>query len=299
MKNLLLLLVLANILYFIWEMVVEEPPTAGVAIVRESELGPPLEVSRTAEAASSFGAMPGSPRQSDLSAMVGRSCVSIGPFTENAEAQRVFQEHQQEGMRANVRSTEGQLFVGHWVQIRNIPDRDTGNLMLERLVAGGMPDAYLVPTDDEGLKISLGLFSEMSRAERVELQAEALEFDAEISARMRDATVFFVDIALPPGRGAGAMIEEFGEDKVLLRERATCPRAGAGWKTRWRRRLVADQMIERGGPTRGLQSKLWGGFSRSALAELERIRISHASQPKDAAQAAWILASSGRGSVPR
>jgi hypothetical protein len=32
-----------------------------------------------------------------------------------------------------------------------------------------------------------------------------------------------VDIALPPGRGAGAMIERFGEDKVLLRAQATCP----------------------------------------------------------------------------
>lgn len=226
MKNLLLLLVLANILYFVWEMTVEEPPKAGVAIVRESDLGPPLEVSRTAQAATSVGAILGSSRQSDLSAVVGRSCVSIGPFTNGPDAEQVFQEYQRQGMRASVRSTEGQLFVGHWVQIRNVPDRDTGNLMLDKLIAGGIPDAYLVPTDDEGLKISLGLFGEMSRAERMELQAEALNFPAEITPRMRDATVFYVDIALPPGRGAGAMIEEFGEDRVLLWDRATCPRAG-------------------------------------------------------------------------
>jgi hypothetical protein len=126
-------------------------------------------------------------------------------------------------MRATVRSTEGQVFVGHWVQIRDIPDRQTGNQMIDRLVAGGLTDAYLVPTDDEGLKISLGLFGEMSRAERVELQAESLDMAAEISPRTREETVYFVDIALPPGRGAGAMIERFGEDKVLLRAQATCP----------------------------------------------------------------------------
>ena len=41
---------------------------------------------------------------------------------------------------------------------------------------------------------------------------------------MRDATVFFVDIGLPPGKGAGEMIEKYGEENVLLRDLATCPR---------------------------------------------------------------------------
>lgn len=226
MRNLLLLLVLANILYFIWEMVIEEPPETGVAIVEVSQLGPPLELSRTAQPATSVGAMLGSSGQMDLAAVVGRSCVSIGPFTNGPDAQRIFQDYQKEGMRASVRSTEGQIFVGHWVQIRDIPDRETGNQMIDRLVSGGLTDAYLVPTDDEGLKISLGLFGEMSRAERVELQAASLNMAAEIMPRMRETTVFFVDIALPPGRGAGAMIERFGEDKVLLRAQATCPGSG-------------------------------------------------------------------------
>ncbi len=42
---------------------------------------------------------------------------------------------------------------------------------------------------------------------------------------MRDATIYFVDIGLPPGRGAGDMIQKYGEDLVLLRNQATCPRA--------------------------------------------------------------------------
>ena len=230
MKNLLLLLVLANILYFIWEMVIEEPPETGVAVVEISRLGPPLQLSQGSEAgpeaASSVGAMPGTSAQTDLAAVVGRSCVSIGPFTSGPDAQRVFQDYRKEDMRASVRSTQGEIFVGHWVQIRDIPDRQTGNAMIDRLVAGGITDAYLVPTDDEGLKISLGLFGEMSRAERVELQAEAMSMQAEITPRMREDTVFYVDIALPPGRGAGTMIERFGEERVLLRELATCPGAG-------------------------------------------------------------------------
>ncbi|MDH4047072.1 MAG: SPOR domain-containing protein [Gammaproteobacteria bacterium] len=226
MRNLLLLLLLANILYYLWGRFVDEPPETGVATVMESQLGPSLEVSRTAiaEAATSVGAVLGSGRPSDLSAVVGRSCVSIGPFKSNVDANGALAEYAGEGMRASVRTTQGQIFVGYWVQIRNIPDRETGNAMLEKLKVGGLGDAYLVPTDDEGLKISLGLFGDMSRAERVELQARSLELPADISQRTREDTVFYVDIALSPGRGAGAMIEKYGEEKVLLREAATCPR---------------------------------------------------------------------------
>jgi hypothetical protein len=227
MRNLLLLLLLANILYFVWGLFVEEPAETGVAVVDESDLGPPLAVSRNtvAEAATSVGAVLGSGKPSDLAAVVGRSCVTIGPFKTNADADGALAEYEREGMRVSVRTTQGEVFIGHWVQIRNIPDRETGNAMLEKLKAGGLGDAYLVPTDDEGLKISLGLFGEMSRAERIELQAKSLDLPADIMPRTREATVFFVDIALPPGKGAGAIIEKYGEEKVLLRNSATCPRS--------------------------------------------------------------------------
>jgi hypothetical protein len=227
MRNLLLLLLLANILYYMWGRFVDDPDQLGVVVVSESELGPPLNVSSmvVAEAATSVGAVLGSGKPSDLAALVGRSCVTIGPFKTNTDADGALADYENEGMRANVRTTQGQVFVGHWVQIRNIPDRDAGNAILDKLKAGGLGDAYLVPTDDEGLKISLGLFGEMSRAERVELQAKSLDLLADITPRTRDQTVFFVDIGLPPGKGAGAMIEKYGEEKVMLRDKATCPRS--------------------------------------------------------------------------
>ena len=226
MRNLLLLLVLANILYYMWGRFVADPDQLGVVVVSEADLGPPLNVSSmvVAEAATSVGAVLGSGKPSDLAALVGRSCVTIGPFKTNTEADGALADYENEGMRASVRTTQGQVFVGHWVQIRNIPDRDAGNVILEKLRGGGLGDAYLVPTEEEGLKISLGLFGEMSRAERVELQAKSLDLPADITPRMRDQTVFFVDIGLPPGKGAGAMIEKYGEEKVMLRDKATCPR---------------------------------------------------------------------------
>lgn len=225
MKNLLLLLVLANILYFLWGWFVDEPPQPGVAMVDEAELGPALEVTadRSAEAVASIGAVLGSGEPSDLEAVVGRSCVTIGPFRASEDADTAQTLYSGEGMRAQVRSGVGQIFVGHWVQIRNIESRDAGNATLAKLQDGGLGDAYLWDSDDEGLKISLGLFGDIAGAEKIELQATSLGFNAEIVPRMNEGTVYFVDIALPPGRGASAIIEQYGEDKVQLRDAATCP----------------------------------------------------------------------------
>ena len=57
------------------------------------------------------------------------------------------------------------------------------------------------------------------------MQATSLGYNAEIVPRMNEGTVYFVDIALPPGRGASEIIEQYGEDKVALREEATCPQS--------------------------------------------------------------------------
>lgn len=225
MKNLLLLLILANVLYLMWGMFASEDPQPGVAIVEEAELGPRLEVTtgQDSDSIASVGAVLGSGDASDLEAVVGRSCVTIGPFKVNSDADTAVLELTNEGMTAVVRSSVGQIFVGHWVQIRQIPDDATAGRMLDKLKANGLSDAYLVRTEDEGLKISLGLFGDVARAERVELQARSMELPADISPRTREGTIFFVDVGLPPGRGAGAIVEKYGEERVALRDAATCP----------------------------------------------------------------------------
>ena len=227
MKNLLLLLLLANILYFLWGMFIEDPGQPGVAIVDESALGPPLAVAPNANAdvVASVGAVLGSGEPSDLAAVVGQSCVTVGPFRESSDADTASVQYAAEGMRTSLRSSRGKIFVGHWVQIRNIGDRKSGNKMLRQLRKGGLSDAYIVETDDEGLKISLGLFGDVERAEKIELQAKSMDLAAEITPRMSEGMVYFVDIGLPPGKGAGAIVEKYGEEKVLLRDQATCPRS--------------------------------------------------------------------------
>ena len=68
MKNILLILLLANILYLMWGLSTEEESQPGVAIVEESDLGPPLDVTtgRDSDTVASVGAVLGSGEPSAL-----------------------------------------------------------------------------------------------------------------------------------------------------------------------------------------------------------------------------------------
>ena len=224
MKNLLLLLVLVNLLFFLWVMYDEPTPQPGVVVIDEEDFGPPLEITdATAMDVASVGAILGSGDGPDLEAVVGRSCVSIGPFRDAEEANSVALLYSEDDLLTNVREVVAEVFVGHWVQIRNVEDDAEANSILQTLAASGLDDAYLVRTEEEGLKISLGVFDDMDGAEKVELEARSMGFTADISPRIAERPVRFVDIALPPGMGAGSIVERHGEDRVLLRDAATCP----------------------------------------------------------------------------
>ncbi len=225
MKNLLLILLLANILYFLWGMFAPDDPEPGVEIVNEANLGPPLSVAQepSPEIIESVGAVLGSGESEDLAAVVGLSCVTIGPLRDSNDADEAQTRYAAAGMRAGVRSTQGQVFIGHWVQIRNVPSRDEANRILRELEQGGLPDAYPDESEEEGRWISLGLFGNRDSAEKIELQARSLGFNAEMVPTTRDGTIYFVDIALPPGKGAGDIVDRYGEDQVALRDAATCP----------------------------------------------------------------------------
>ncbi len=222
---LLLVLILANIFYFLWGFVSTDESGPGITVLEESDLGPRLDVTtgQASDAIASVGAVLGSGEPSDLEAVVGRSCVSIGPFKESDDADTAVLEYNNEGMKAVLRSGRGQIFVGHSVQILNVPTRAAGRTMLGRLTEAGLGDAFIVGNEEDGLSISLGIFGNADNAEKIELQAESAGFEVDISPMTRAGTIYFVDIGLPPGRGAGAIIERYGEERVALRDAATCP----------------------------------------------------------------------------
>lgn len=225
MKNLLLILLLANVLYFLWGLSESGKPEPGVIILDEADLGPPLSVAQETgtQDVPSVGALLPTEMRAEPVAVVGPLCVTIGPFRDSGDADAAQSRYASDAIATDIRKGQGQFFVGHWVQIRNIPSREESRRMIGILKEAGLADAYPVETEDEGIKISLGLFGSLESAERIELEAKSLGLNADVAPRMSEGPVHWVDIALPPGKGAGEIIERYGEDMVLLRDKATCP----------------------------------------------------------------------------
>ena len=84
MRNILLALLLANILFAMYQGFQEPGLDRGVIEVDPDDLGPPLEIAGQAavDAAESAAAIRSTeaPATIELAASTGRSCASIGPF---------------------------------------------------------------------------------------------------------------------------------------------------------------------------------------------------------------------------
>jgi len=261
-KNLLLILLLANILYFLYARIASDDAGKDDLVVDESSLGPMLTMAERAPetdgdpdalleddgeapsddteavaeadsvtAAAEEDESEDADEESDteeptvrLQAVVGRACVSIGPFNSREDADRAQLQMSQQDYKAAIRSEIGERFQGHWVVIQDIPTMAEARGMIATLRDNGLGDAFIMETDEEGIWISLGIFGQAAGAERTELQVTSLGLPAVIIPRTTQGSIQFVDVALPPGRGAGAIVEQYGESRVLMPEEATCPR---------------------------------------------------------------------------
>ncbi|WP_405229345.1 SPOR domain-containing protein [Lentisalinibacter sediminis] len=254
MRNLVLLLALANVIFFAWNQWVAEPPSEGATRFRASDLGPTLELapasSGGATAAGESG-MAGRPivppadaapdtdftaeepaalapaRQSaetaEAAAPATDVCISMGPFGSAETGEDVVARVRDLGGEAGLRSASEEVFLGHWVQIRNIPSREEANRQVAVLQEAGFEDAYPMPEDDGERTISLGLFSDEERAERLQQQALELGLDAEVVPQTREATTYWVDVRLDPDQDPGGFASVLGVDNIVTGPDAVCP----------------------------------------------------------------------------
>ncbi len=274
MKNLLLLLLLANILYFMYSAIRGDEERRGEILVEESQLGPQLQLAdnRPAEpdetpvdaepevlaptGSEDGDAFPATENETpedeapedeapetvdeseavdapmpvdepaprnELQAAVGRSCVTVGAFVEREDADRALLSFVQKQYEVTMRSAIGEIVKSHWVHIRDIPTTEEAETMLETLARGGFGEAYKIETEDDGIKITIGFFGKRDGAERVELQVASLGLQPVVQPNVGEGTVYFVDVALPVGTGAQSIIEQYGEERVALRDAAICP----------------------------------------------------------------------------
>ena len=134
------------------------------------------------------------------------SCLSVGPFVDFASSAQAAALLRAKGFDPRQRAEQGQVSVGYWVYTGGLTspaDADRALVMLER---NGIKDARVMPAGaDAGRRLSLGLYSERSRAER---RAEAVRqagLNAEVAERKLPGMLYWVDLTPPPGTSTAAL----------------------------------------------------------------------------------------------
>lgn len=223
MRNLFLLLVLLNLGVLAWFSWVEPPPEnvaaydgPGITLLREldpdapivvasqttrvpstesSEFpleDPPLDSTSTSLAATDLLAVPESETVEAVAASA--TCVAVGPFSEAAQAEAAVETLNSGGIAAALRVEQQEVWEGYWVYVAGMPNIDSANAALARLVESDIADAYVIAESDSGILISLGVFSDITRAGTQAERAGRLGLAATITERVRTEETRWIEL---------------------------------------------------------------------------------------------------------
>ena len=199
MRTIFISLLLANLAYFAWARWVDvPPPPASEASVRLPQLKLVEELPPDQRPA--LGAVHPTVLND------GTECHSVGPFADVEGSVRAASLLSARGFALRQRTEQGQGSEGYWVYVTGVKTQAEADHALATLEQGGIKDGVLMPESaDAGRRVSLGLFSDRTRAEKRVQAARDAGLKAEISERKLSGTVYWVDFAPPRGADANAL----------------------------------------------------------------------------------------------
>ena len=228
LKSIVVVLVLANVCYFLWEHGIAKTAEVDVAAA-------PATLKLASESADAVRVPPSepiadSPREAGSSGLLTnvKRCISVGPFRDVSEAAHAASTLRSGGYDPRQRVADGEVWAGVWVYLPLPPSRPAAEQTLAKLKAGGIDDALEMPGPNDGSVISLGLYSEPKRAQARVAQAQALGFNPGIADRKRNGNVYWIDIDLKSTDSLLNPSDLQGESGRIVRlEVKGCPPAGA------------------------------------------------------------------------
>jgi len=202
MRHLIYLLVVVNLVFFLWHAI-QGPAVNEV----ERELPPlpagvrPLVTLQEREQAAIEAATAAEPPGAGMPL----ACQSLGPFLTAAKLQAAQDRLEAAGYPGKQRTSEMDVQIGYWVYL---PAMETGEAQAVAQLLDSQDDKeYLIGKDNV---ISLGAFKERSRAEIRLKSAREHGLDPLLEPRYRKRTVHWLDIDGPPVAG--------GELPLIIRE---------------------------------------------------------------------------------
>lgn len=247
MRTLCLLLILANVLFFVWSQLIDarvssldrkpanvaEPP-ARIVLAREQTSATPSEhlpaqIKDVQPPAVEPLGQPRSAGSSEVAKLDTLTCTSVGPFADLPQASQAQAALRAAGFQPRQRMEQGELWVGYWVSVQGLVTRDAAETALKTLSANGISDVYLMPGSDPPNVLSLGVFSDYQRAQRRVDEVRALGLTPRIDDRKRAGSVYWIDVDLQePGQILDSSIFQTDPGKITRLEMRTCPASGGG-----------------------------------------------------------------------
>jgi hypothetical protein len=210
-RNIFLLLLFANLLLLGWVFWADPEPPVAASLRGSNELA-------------IFGQA--EPALANASGGTSSQCLYIGPMPDLGAAQQLSATLAERDIRVEPVARQGRVWLGHWVQIQGFADREMADAARQRLLGAGLPDAYVMQDGPLNI-VSLGVFRERGRAERVVKAARQAGFQVVMLDRVRTATEYWLASDQPGSQRAALGDLAAGLDRILRTELGPCPAPAA------------------------------------------------------------------------
>ena len=239
MRIVALLLILCNVLYFAWAKWIDVTPLPPLdsqaeqsdasTLVLASERPPQSQEKSANQPATPSTFASGQTSAATVAAVNGQSCISVGPFQDLPSATQAAATLHSASFDSRQRLEQGELWVGYWLSVQTLRTREAADRAIVSLKEHGITDAYVIPGSDPPNIVSLGVFKEQERAQRLMDEVRKLGFDAQISDRTRSGSVYWLDVTLgEPDKRFDLSLLGAEPGKILRLELRPCLPSGTG-----------------------------------------------------------------------
>ena len=197
MRAFVALLLLANLAFAAWALLIDRPEEAPAArdishlqrLVLASEPAPGAAVAGSAPTPVIGVAAP-------KPTISSSHCVTVGPFTDPVLSAAASALLQTRGVSPTQRERPG-VVVSYAVYLDNMASDEEANELLQTLRTGGLADARVMPATaaNGGRRVSVGLFTERDGAARRAAQVKSLGLTPVITEQRQTQTIYWLDIA--------------------------------------------------------------------------------------------------------
>jgi hypothetical protein len=171
-RTIVMALIVANLLFFGWSQWVGDGQAALTAVANTPRRRPPVPIPTA----------PPSPPP----------CASLGPFGSELEAVQAQQKLEAGRWGVMRRDTTEQVREGYWVHV-STKGLNQQARTLNAIRGAGIQDAFAMPDDPE-FRVSVGIFSDETRAEDRAARVQRLQLDATVTERTREQSMIWLDI---------------------------------------------------------------------------------------------------------